>query len=201
MVPQHPARCGGEGPRADGTRTQLRDADRELARIPGPSPQQLHFTCSSASRPSNGRQTDAETGTTCRDRWVGKGPSYRPTMGHAARDLRARMPDLAMVMLSQRVGRRHSVELVSGGNFGCSLKYRVFDVDDFLDAPSGLHAQLERRHATAFASRATASATGGPNMTSSLWLAPRITSRSTSVGAWSATRALSSVGTTESRSP
>jgi hypothetical protein len=39
-----------------------------------------------------------------------------------------------MVMLSQRVERRHSVELLSGGNFGCSLKDRVFDVDDFLDA-------------------------------------------------------------------
>jgi hypothetical protein len=44
------------------------------------------------------------------------------------------MPDLAMVMLSRRVERRHSVELLSGGNFGCSLKDRVFDVDDFLDA-------------------------------------------------------------------
>ena len=51
--------------------------------------------------------------------------------------------------------------------------------------------RLQRHHPTAFESRATASATGGPNMTSSLWLAPRITSRSTSVGAWSATRALS----------
>jgi hypothetical protein len=66
---------------------------------------------------------------------------------------------------------------------------------------SGLHRRLERRHATAFASRATASATGGPNMTSSLWLAPRITTRSTRVGASSATRALSSVGMTASRSP
>ena len=61
--------------------------------------------------------------------------------------------------------------------------------------------RLWGRHETAFASRATASATVGPNITSSLWLAPRITTRSTRVGASSATRALSSVGTTESRSP
>jgi DNA-binding NarL/FixJ family response regulator len=52
----------------------------------------------------------------------------------AARDLRAKMPDLAIVMLSQHVESRHSVELVAGGSFGYLLKDRVFDVDDFLDA-------------------------------------------------------------------
>lgn len=55
--------------------------------------------------------------------------------------------------------------------------------------------------ATAPASRATASATCGPNMTASLWSAPGITTRSTSVVASSATLALSALGTTESRSP
>ena len=52
----------------------------------------------------------------------------------AARDLRAAMPDLAIVMLSQHVETRHSVELVTRGRFGYLLKDRVFDVDDFLDA-------------------------------------------------------------------
>ena len=44
------------------------------------------------------------------------------------------MPDLAIVMLSQHVETRHSVDLVSQGRFGYLLKDRVFDVDDFLDA-------------------------------------------------------------------
>ena len=52
----------------------------------------------------------------------------------AARTLRDRMPDLAIVMLSQHVETRHSVDLVAGGRFGYLLKDRVFDVDDFLDA-------------------------------------------------------------------
>jgi DNA-binding NarL/FixJ family response regulator len=52
----------------------------------------------------------------------------------AARELRVRMPELGIVLLSQHVETRHSVELVSGGHFGYLLKDRVFDVDDFLDA-------------------------------------------------------------------
>jgi len=52
----------------------------------------------------------------------------------AARTIRERQPGLAIVMLSQHVEARHSVELVAGGRFGYLLKDRVFDVDDFLDA-------------------------------------------------------------------
>jgi DNA-binding NarL/FixJ family response regulator len=52
----------------------------------------------------------------------------------AARELREQLPDLAIVMLSQHVETRHSVDLVTGGRFGYLLKDRVFDVDDFLDA-------------------------------------------------------------------
>lgn len=52
----------------------------------------------------------------------------------AARTIRDRHPELAIVMLSQHVEARHSVELVAGGRFGYLLKDRVFDVDDFLDA-------------------------------------------------------------------
>jgi DNA-binding NarL/FixJ family response regulator len=52
----------------------------------------------------------------------------------AARQVRAEFPDLGVVLLSQHVETRHSVELVASGRFGYLLKDRVFDVDDFLDA-------------------------------------------------------------------
>jgi DNA-binding NarL/FixJ family response regulator len=52
----------------------------------------------------------------------------------AARELRQLMPELGIVLLSQHVETRHSVDLVAGGYFGYLLKDRVFDVDDFLDA-------------------------------------------------------------------
>jgi DNA-binding NarL/FixJ family response regulator len=52
----------------------------------------------------------------------------------AARTLRERQGDLAIVLLSQHLESRHSVELVAGGHFGYLLKDRVFDVDDFLEA-------------------------------------------------------------------
>lgn len=52
----------------------------------------------------------------------------------AARAIREGHPELAIVMLSQHVEAKHSVDLVAGGRFGYLLKDRVFDVDDFLDA-------------------------------------------------------------------
>ncbi|HEX5086620.1 MAG TPA: response regulator transcription factor [Nocardioides sp.] len=52
----------------------------------------------------------------------------------AAKELRSRDPDLAIVLLSQHVETRHSVELVSGGRVGYLLKDRVFEVDDFMDS-------------------------------------------------------------------
>lgn len=52
----------------------------------------------------------------------------------AARRLRADDPRLGIVLLSQHLETRHSVELVTRGHFGYLLKDRVFDVDDFLDA-------------------------------------------------------------------
>jgi DNA-binding NarL/FixJ family response regulator len=52
----------------------------------------------------------------------------------AAKELRSRMPDLAIVLLSQHVETRHSVELVSQGRVGYMLKDRVFEVDDFMDS-------------------------------------------------------------------
>jgi DNA-binding NarL/FixJ family response regulator len=52
----------------------------------------------------------------------------------AARHLRETNPRLGIVLLSQHLETRHSVELVTRGHFGYLLKDRVFDVDDFLDA-------------------------------------------------------------------
>jgi DNA-binding NarL/FixJ family response regulator len=51
----------------------------------------------------------------------------------AAREVRARHPRLGIVLLSQHVETRHSVELVAAGRFGYLLKDRVLDVEDFLD--------------------------------------------------------------------
>ncbi|MGA4995204.1 LuxR C-terminal-related transcriptional regulator [Nonomuraea bangladeshensis] len=48
--------------------------------------------------------------------------------------IRDTRPELGIVLLSQHVETRHSVELVSRGRFGYMLKDRVFDVDDFFDA-------------------------------------------------------------------
>lgn len=52
----------------------------------------------------------------------------------AAKALRARDPDLAIVLLSQHVESKHSVELAVSGRFGYLLKDRVLDIDDFLEA-------------------------------------------------------------------
>ncbi len=52
----------------------------------------------------------------------------------AARRLRDADPRLGIVLLSQHLETRHSVELVTRGYFGYLLKDRVFDVEDFLDA-------------------------------------------------------------------
>lgn len=52
----------------------------------------------------------------------------------AARTLRALYPTLGIVLLSQHLETRHSVELVAGGRFGYLLKDRAFDVDDFVEA-------------------------------------------------------------------
>ena len=51
----------------------------------------------------------------------------------AAARLRAERPDLGIVLLSQHVETRHSVDLVASGRFGYLLKDRVLDVEDFLD--------------------------------------------------------------------
>lgn len=61
-------------------------------------------------------------------------PDGTDDRARAARELRATCPELGIVLLSQHIESRHSVELVAGGRFGYLLKDRVLDVDDFLDA-------------------------------------------------------------------
>jgi DNA-binding NarL/FixJ family response regulator len=61
-------------------------------------------------------------------------PDLTDDGARAARQLRSRFPELGILLLSQHLETRHSVELVTGGGFGYLLKDRVFDLDDFLDA-------------------------------------------------------------------
>jgi DNA-binding NarL/FixJ family response regulator len=61
-------------------------------------------------------------------------PDHTDDGARAARRLRSECPDLGIVLLSQHMETRHSVELVASGRFGYLLKDRVLDVDDFLDA-------------------------------------------------------------------
>jgi DNA-binding NarL/FixJ family response regulator len=51
-----------------------------------------------------------------------------------ARRIRECKPDVGVLLLSQHVETRVSVELVASGGFGYLLKDRVLDVEDFLDA-------------------------------------------------------------------
>ena len=59
-------------------------------------------------------------------------PDLTDDGARAARLIRKQHPGIAIVLLSQHVETKHSVELVSGGGFGYLLKDRVLDVDDFL---------------------------------------------------------------------
>lgn len=52
----------------------------------------------------------------------------------AASQLREEHPEMGIMLLSQHIETRHSVDLVRRGRFGYLLKDRVLDVDDFLDA-------------------------------------------------------------------
>lgn len=61
-------------------------------------------------------------------------PDLTDDGARAARRIRQTDPGVAIVLLSQHVETKHSVELVSSGGFGYLLKDRVLDVDEFLDA-------------------------------------------------------------------
>jgi len=61
-------------------------------------------------------------------------PDHADDGARVARRLRSAYPDLGILVLSQHVETRHSVDLVATGGFGYLLKDRVLDVNDFLDA-------------------------------------------------------------------
>jgi len=61
-------------------------------------------------------------------------PDMTDDGARAARALRAQLPDLPVVLLSQQVETTRSTELVTTGGFGYLLKDRILDLDDFLDA-------------------------------------------------------------------
>jgi DNA-binding NarL/FixJ family response regulator len=61
-------------------------------------------------------------------------PEHTDDGARAARRLREEFPRMGIVLLSQHVETRHSVELVASGRFGYLLKDRVLDVEDFLDS-------------------------------------------------------------------
>jgi DNA-binding NarL/FixJ family response regulator len=61
-------------------------------------------------------------------------PDLTDDGARAARRIRQTDPGVAIVLLSQHVETKHSVELVSSGGFGYLLKDRVLDVDSFLDS-------------------------------------------------------------------
>lgn len=51
----------------------------------------------------------------------------------AAAEIRRDRPGVAVMLLSQHVETRHTLDLMASGGFGYLLKDRVLDVDDFLD--------------------------------------------------------------------
>src|SRR6185312_7103474 len=61
-------------------------------------------------------------------------PDYDDEGTRAAAEIRRAHPSTGVLVLSQHIETRHSVELVSSGGFGYLLKDRVLDVDDFLGA-------------------------------------------------------------------
>ncbi|MGI5498858.1 response regulator [Lentzea sp. CA-135723] len=61
-------------------------------------------------------------------------PELKDDGAKAARKIREAQPEVAIVLLSQHIETKHSVELVSQGGFGYLLKDRVLDVDEFLES-------------------------------------------------------------------
>ena len=61
-------------------------------------------------------------------------PDYTDEGARTAREIRRTQPRCGIMLLSQHIETRHSVDLVAAGAFGYLLKDRVLDIDDFLDA-------------------------------------------------------------------
>ncbi|KGN29696.1 LuxR family transcriptional regulator [Knoellia sinensis KCTC 19936] len=67
-------------------------------------------------------------------------PDHADDGARVAARIRDELPDTGVVLLSQHVESRLSVDLVAAGRFGYLLKDRVLDVDDFLAALERVHA-------------------------------------------------------------
>lgn len=61
-------------------------------------------------------------------------PDMTDDGARAARELRRCDPSLPIMLLSQHVETRHSVDLAAAGAFGYLLKDRILDVEEFLDS-------------------------------------------------------------------
>ena len=61
-------------------------------------------------------------------------PDLTDDGARAAAEVRRRSPGTAVMLLSQHVEVRHTLDLMAQGGFGYLLKDRVLDVDDFLEA-------------------------------------------------------------------
>jgi DNA-binding NarL/FixJ family response regulator len=61
-------------------------------------------------------------------------PTYTDEGARAAREIKARHPDIGVLVLSQHIETTHAVELVALGGFGYLLKDRVLEVGEFLAA-------------------------------------------------------------------
>jgi DNA-binding NarL/FixJ family response regulator len=61
-------------------------------------------------------------------------PDHTDDGARAARQIRRELPDVGIVLLSQHVETRNSLQLVATGRFGYLLKDRVLELDTFLDA-------------------------------------------------------------------
>lgn len=61
-------------------------------------------------------------------------PDHEDDGARAAAQIRRDRPGVAVMLLSQHVETRHTLDLMASGGFGYLLKDRVLDVDDFLDA-------------------------------------------------------------------
>ena len=59
-------------------------------------------------------------------------PTFTDEGARAAREIKAALPQVGVLVLSQHIDTVHAVSLVSLGGFGYLLKDRVLDVQDFL---------------------------------------------------------------------
>jgi DNA-binding NarL/FixJ family response regulator len=59
-------------------------------------------------------------------------PTYTDEGARAAREIKARHPDVGVLVLSQHIETTHAVDLVSRAGFGYLLKDRVLEVGEFL---------------------------------------------------------------------